>query len=243
MPRHTNSYTGIRHPPMLPRNIGMPSLLIDFGTCKPHQGETMNIAYIHGNRATASSFNHIRSQVSGHAEIMLEYDSAAGFYHNHATMMRELEGKDEIFFIAHSLGGIHALHLAHHLGKRAVGGVTLSTPYGGSAAANVVACFLPFSRVMNDIRPTGRPILEASRLDAPRIWTNVVTLAGASPFMLEQNDGVVTLESMRHRKDIRLVDVDCNHFEVVLNQSAIDVIQDSITEASHADISCLSDFA
>jgi pimeloyl-ACP methyl ester carboxylesterase len=200
----------------------------------PHPGGKMHIAYIHGNRATASSFNFIRSHISGHPEIMLEYDSATGFYRNHEDMLRQLDGKDDVFFIAHSLGGIHALHLAHHLGDRAVGGVTMATPYGGSAAASVVACFLPFSRVLNDIRPTGRPIVEAGDLNVPPNWTNIVTLAGASPFMIEPNDGVVTLESMRHRRDIRLVDIDCNHFEVVLNEAALGVVQRTIAEASHA---------
>jgi hypothetical protein len=52
--------------------------------------------------------------------------------------------------------------------------------------------------------------------------------------MLEPNDGVVTLESMRHRRDIRLVDVDCNHFEVVLHEQAVNVIEQSIVEASYA---------
>jgi pimeloyl-ACP methyl ester carboxylesterase len=194
----------------------------------------MNIVYIHGNRATASSFNFIRSRITGHPETMLEYDSATGFHRNHENMMDQLDGKEDIFFIAHSLGGVHALHLAHYLGKRVAGGVTMSTPYGGSAAASVVACFMPFSQVLKDIRPTGRPIVEAGRMAVPRIWTNIVTVAGASPLMLEPNDGVVTLESMRHRKDMRLVDVDCNHFEVVLNEHSIDVIEQSIVEASYA---------
>jgi pimeloyl-ACP methyl ester carboxylesterase len=198
----------------------------------------MNIVYIHGNRATASSFNFIRSRINENSETMLEYDSAAGFYHNHQNMFDQLVEMKDIFFIAHSLGGVHALHLAHHLGSRVVGGVTMSTPYGGSAAASVVACFMPFSQVMKDIRPTGRPIIEAGRLEAPRNWTNIVTVAGASPFMLEPNDGVVTIDSMRHRKDIRLVNVDCNHFEVVLNKQATDVIKQSIVEAScaHSDL-------
>lgn len=200
----------------------------------------MNIVYIHGNRATASSFNYIRANVTGHPEIMLEYDSAAGFYRNHAAMLRQLDDKDDIFFIAHSLGGIHALHLAHHLGRRAIGGVTLATPYGGSTAASIVSCFMPFSQVMKDIRPTGGPIVDAGGMKAPRIWTNVVTLAGASPFMLMPNDGVVTLKSMRHRSDIRLAEVECNHFEVVLNELALAVIQESIIEATHAGASPLT---
>jgi pimeloyl-ACP methyl ester carboxylesterase len=203
----------------------------------------MNIVYIHGNRATPTSFNFIRSRIARHHETMLEYDSATGFYCNHEKMMEQLDGKEDIFFVAHSLGGIHALHLAHHLGMRVVGGVTMSTPYGGSTAANVMACFMPFSQVMKDIRPTGRPIMEASRLKAPRIWTNIVTVGGSSPFMLEPNDGVVTLESMRHRKDIRLVDVDCNHFEVVMYEHTVDVIKQSISEASYAHVELAKTYA
>lgn len=194
----------------------------------------MHIVYIHGNRASASSFNFIRSQLTGHEEIFLEYDSADGFYHNHDRMMDELDGKEDLFFIAHSLGGIHAFHLAHHLGERTLGGVTMSTPYGGSSAASVVACFMPFSQVMKDIRPTGQPIMEAHAMEAPAVWTNVVAVGGASPFMLEPNDGVVTLASMRHRADIRLVEADCNHFEVVLSEQAVAVIRQSIADASRA---------
>jgi pimeloyl-ACP methyl ester carboxylesterase len=191
----------------------------------------MHLVYIHGNGAAAASFNFIRSRIGGHPETLLEYDSAAGFYRNHEEMLRQLDGKDDLFFIAHSLGGIHALHLAHHLGERAAGGVTMATPYGGSVAACMVACFMPFSQVMKDIRPTGRPIVEAGQMKPPRNWTNIVSLAGASPFMLEPNDGVVTLESMRHRRDIRLVDLDCTHFDVMVNEQAADVIRQSINEA------------
>ncbi len=46
--------------------------------------------------------------------------------------------------------------------------------------------------------------------------------------MLAANDGVVTLGSMRHRSDIQLVDIDCNHFEIVLNPQAVAVIGQEI---------------
>ena len=95
----------------------------------------MNLVYIHGNHATADSFNFIRSKLRGHNDILLEYDSSHGFYTNHATMLEQLRGLDDVFFVAHSLGGIHALHLADELGSRVMGGVTMSTPYGGSEAA------------------------------------------------------------------------------------------------------------
>jgi hypothetical protein len=46
--------------------------------------------------------------------------------------------------------------------------------------------------------------------------------------MLAANDGVVTLGSMRQRSDIQLVDVDSNHFEIVLNPHAVAVIEQEI---------------
>jgi hypothetical protein len=52
--------------------------------------------------------------------------------------------------------------------------------------------------------------------------------------MLAANDGVVTHDSMRHRADIRLVDVDCNHFEIVLNPHAVSIIRQELEQAEGA---------
>ena len=189
----------------------------------------MNLVYIHGNHATADSFNFIRSKLPGHNDILLEYDSSHGFYTNHAAMLERLDGLDDVFFVAHSLGGIHALHLADELGSRVIGGVTLSTPYGGSEAAEMVACLLPFSQVLKDIRPSSAPIVAGRDMSLSVPWTNLVSTSGSSPFMLAANDGVVTLGSMRIRRDIQLVDIECNHFEIVLNQKAVTVIEQEIS--------------
>jgi len=194
----------------------------------------MNLVYIHGNHATADSFNFIRSKLPGHTDIPLEYDSGHGFYTNHASMLKRLDGLDNLFFIAHSLGGIHALHLADELGSRVLGGVTMSTPYGGSEAAEVVSCLLPFSQVLQDIKPRSAPIIAAKDIALSVPWTNLVSTAGHSPFMLAANDGVVTHDSMRHRSDIRLVDIDCNHFDIVLNQEALGIIRQELKQAERA---------
>jgi pimeloyl-ACP methyl ester carboxylesterase len=188
----------------------------------------MNLVYIHGNHATADSFNFIRSRLPGHTDILLEYDSGHGFYTNHAAMLDRLDGLDDVFFVAHSLGGIHALHLAQELGSRVIGGVTMSTPYGGSEAAEMVACLMPFSQVLQDIRPRSAPIIAAREIQLSVPWTNLVSTSGSSPFMLAANDGVVTLGSMRHRNDFHLVDIGCNHFDIVLNPQALAVIEQEI---------------
>lgn len=190
----------------------------------------MNIVYIHGNRASAESFNFIRTQLPHYEAILLEYDSEDGFYNNHGKMVDQLKGVNDIFFVAHSLGGIHALHLANQAPERIRGGVTLSTPYGGSEIAEFAKYFFPFSQVLKDIHPRSNPIVEANGFTALPPWTNVVSVRGNSPLIGAANDGVVTRSSMRHRDDIRLVEVQSNHYEVVLSEETLSIIKEAIME-------------
>ncbi|QAU33583.1 alpha/beta hydrolase [Janthinobacterium sp. 17J80-10] len=190
----------------------------------------MNIVFIHGHRATAQSFNFLSSKLSRHKHIYLEYNSDNGFYANHQDMLRKIDGIDDIFLVAHSLGGIHALHLAEELQSRILGAVTISTPYGGSEAAEVLAYMMPFNKVFQDIRPKGAPIVNSLQFEPPCAWTNIVSVKGHSPFMATANDGVVTLASMRQRDDMRLVEIESNHYEVLLNEDTVATIRKAIRE-------------
>lgn len=190
----------------------------------------MNIIYVHGNQSSGQSFNFIQSHLSAYDSVVLEYDSENGFYNNHLAMLERIKHVDDIFFVAHSLGGIHALHLANKLAGKVLGGVTLSTPYGGSKAAEVVQFILPFSKVVRDIQPLSRPILEANRFEVVQPWINIATTEGHSPFMSAANDGVVTQDSMRHRDDMTVVEVASNHYEVLLSHQVVNVIKDAIKE-------------
>jgi len=185
------------------------------------------IVYIHGASATAESFTHIREYVREHTElpdIALEYNSADGFDHNLDLMKGALDDAERLFFVSHSLGGIYALYLASHYRDRTCGGISLSTPYGGCAQADFARYFLPFNRLMKDIGTMSEPMQEARRLPCPPNWTNVVTTRGDSPWIHERNDGVVTIESMRYRDDFELIDVDVNHYEVVLSNRVVEII-------------------
>lgn len=190
----------------------------------------MNIVFIHGHRATAQSFNFLSGKLHGHKHIYLEYNSDNGFYANHGDMLEQLAGIDDIFLVAHSLGGIHALHVADELQSRIVGAVTISTPYGGSEAAEILAYMMPFHKVFQDIRPRGAPIVNSKGFEPPCTWTNIVSVKGHSPFMVAANDGVVTLASMRQRDDMRLVEVESNHYEVLMNESTVATIRSAIRE-------------
>jgi hypothetical protein len=164
------------------------------------------------------------------SDIALEYNSEAGFDHNLAEMKGQLDDQDRLFFVSHSLGGIYALHLANYYSATTVGGVSLSTPYGGSRQADFARYFLPFNRLMKDIGPMSRPMADAKKLPAPPNWTQVVTTRGASPWIQESNDGVVTLESQRYRQDFELVELPLNHYEVVISNAVVELVLDRIAQ-------------
>ena len=189
------------------------------------------IVYIHGASATAESFTHIRQFVRDtydEQDLALEYRSEDGFYNNLSTMMEQLADAERLFFVSHSLGGIYALHLANHYQDITRGGVSLSTPYGGSKQADFARYFLPFNRLMKDIGPMSRPMAESQHMPAPHNWTQIVTTRGTSPWIQEANDGVVTLESMRYRQDFEIVELPLNHYEVVVSNRTSEIILDRI---------------
>ena len=186
----------------------------------------MQLVYIHGASATSESFNYIRSKIGD--GITINYDSRNGFENNLKNIKIELDPFKDIFFVAHSLGGIYSLHLANIMPKQVLGAVTLSTPYGGAEVADFAKYFLPFSRLMRDIGPSSWAMRQADKIKIQHPWTNVVTVQGQSPFIVEPNDGVVTISSMRHHADMELVEVDYNHYEVVLSDKIVSIIRERI---------------
>ena len=188
----------------------------------------MLLVYIHGANATSDSFNYIREHIGGN-DLVINYDSRNGFEKNLADMRYQLEKYSKIFFICHSLGGIYALHLANAMPDQVLGAVTLSTPYGGAEVADVAKYFLPYSRLLKDIGPNSWAMRQANRIDVQHPWCNIVTVKGDSPWVLGHNDGVVTISSQKHHaKDMDLIEVEYNHYEVVLNDQVLGIIQERL---------------
>ena len=188
----------------------------------------MQLVYIHGASATSESFNYIRSKIGD--GIAVNYDSRNGFENNLEAIKEQIGESKNVFFIAHSLGGIYSLHLANAIPKQVLGAVTLSTPYGGAEVADYAKFFLPFSRLMRDIGPSSWVMRQADKIKIQHPWTNVVTIQGQSPFIIEPNDGVITISSMKHHEDMELVEVDYNHYEVVLSDEVIKIIKERIKQ-------------
>ena len=171
----------------------------------------MKIVYIHGANATKMSFDYIRGHLKKYDYIDLEYNANLGFEHNLAKMKRLLDSNN-LFFVCHSMGGLYAVHLAHHFKKQTIGAVTLSTPYGGIELAKY---FFPFSYLIQDINPHNTTIQQTNALPITHPWYNIVTVQGHNPWIPLKNDGVVTIASQTHRTDMHFEHVDLNHHEVL----------------------------
>jgi pimeloyl-ACP methyl ester carboxylesterase len=186
------------------------------------------IVYIHGASATAESFNFIRDHIKD-KNIAIEYDSAHGFEENLNEMKQVIQKYTNIIFICHSLGGIYALHLADSFPNRVKGAITMSTPYGGAEVADYAKYFLPFSRLLKDIGPNSWPMRTAKDIKIRHPWVNIVSTAGKSPWMNVPNDGIVTIASMKkHQQDMDIIEVDVNHYEVVISHAVLDIIKERL---------------
>jgi pimeloyl-ACP methyl ester carboxylesterase len=186
----------------------------------------MTLVYIHGASATSESFNYIRSKLGSGIDI--NYDSRNGFENNLKSMQDQLEDVKDIAFVAHSLGGVYSLHIANAMPEQVKGAVTLSTPYGGAEVAEFAKFFLPFSRLMRDIGPSSWAMKQAKQIKIQHPWTNIVTVKGQSPFIIEPNDGVVSIASQKHHEDMELLEVDYNHYEVVLSDQVVGLIKERV---------------
>ena len=180
--------------------------------------------YIHGATATGQSFNYIRDIIRGKS-MVLEYDSEAGFFNNLDRLSEEIAvTSDRLFFVGHSLGGIYSLSLAKRFESRTLGGVTISTPYGGSEIAPFLKYFVPFNRLLKEIGPTSKPILHARDIELSVPWCNIVTTRGNSPWIATPNDGVVTVESQKLHSGFDYIEIAVNHYEVLLDPEVVQII-------------------
>ena len=95
----------------------------------------------------------------------------------------------------------------------------------------MVRLFLPFSRLMQDIGPDSWPMRTARDIKYSSPWTNIVSTRGNSPFINDDNDGVVTLSSMRaHADAMDLIDSHYNHYEILLSYRTVEIVAQALLD-------------
>jgi hypothetical protein len=76
---------------------------------------------------------------------------------------------------------------------------------------------------------------QADQIEIHHPWTNIVTVKGSAAWIMGPNDGIVTVASQRHHdQGMELIEVDYNHYEVVLSDQVIAIIQDKIAAINNS---------
>ena len=177
---------------------------------------------IHGANQTSKSFVYIKNQLPSWRFIDVDYNSHESFDKNLKRMVSQLKHLGPVFVVGHSLGGVYAAHLTQHI--NVIGAVTLASPYGGSSMADWARYLVPGFQLLKDIGRRSKPIVELQNIKLSVPWVQVVGTRGNVPWMPEPNDGVLTLDSVRAMPDIDYVELPVNHYEIVCDDTVVDII-------------------
>lgn len=188
-------------------------------TLAPH------FVFIHGANQTSSSWSHILAHLQPKNYTLIEYNSKHPFAYNLEQMTEQLSNTENIFFVAHSLGGIYSLYLYEQYKENVVGAVTISTPYGGSSLARFLRYMFPTYQIFKDICPTSPAIYLGNQVSITVPWTQIVSTGGHHPIHILPNDGVVTINSMMNRSDIDYLVVNEDHYDVMYSNEVINTIK------------------
>lgn len=188
-----------------------------------------NILYIHGAYATAASLRHMVGRFPAHRAVFADYDcrttSVDVVVHRlKATAAKGFSG-EAYSIVAHSLGGVVGMRLAAS-GEPVERMFTMSTPFGGCPAAAFFTLVFALAPVFADINPYGptiRSILE-SEIRVP--IRSIVSTAGGTPLIAEDNDGVVTVASQTRLVGPDYHAVAVNHHAVVQSGPVIDLARE-----------------
>ncbi len=181
-----------------------------------------HVVFIHGANASPKSFNYIveNSNITNCTKV--RYFSNDGFYNNLEKIKNQLKDINEpVFIIAHSLGGIYALHLTQYI--KVIGVVSIASPFGGSRTADWARFFVP-RRYYNEIGVNSSPVQQGHEIPIKFPWTQVVTTEGAIPVHIVKNDGVCTVSSMKFRKDMQHKEIPYNHYEIMNSPEVVNIV-------------------
>lgn len=171
------------------------------------------IVYLHGLNCSSKIWRHLLAELPPHSAHCIDYDSQARVEDSYQFILSRLPHK-QFSIIGHSLGGILGYLLAAR-GGQVKNLVSISTPFGGSSVANLLKWFYPTFKIFRDLAPHSDVIAEVKRTQLNLPFLSLVSTSGHLPFIVGENDGVVTIDSQMSINASRRVKLQCNHFEAV----------------------------
>jgi pimeloyl-ACP methyl ester carboxylesterase len=184
------------------------------------------IIYVHGAGASAHSFTWLSSQLPASGR-MLAYevnDDPEEVVQRLNTEIASI-GKP-VSLVGHSLGGLIVMGADHTFVDRVV---TLAAPLGGLKMANFLR-WLSSAPLYDTLRPSSSFL---RRLHANPVTRPVLSIVATSglPHIPVPNDGVLTVSTQTALSGPTYVSLPVNHFEVLLNLEAANLIKGFLFDA------------
>lgn len=185
----------------------------------------MKLVYLHGAHGSETCFNYLRSKLD-YDNVVLPYLSSERFEDNLKTLLEKcLNLNDQVFFIGHSLGGIYAYHLAQLLMDKVVGAVTIAAPYGGTFLCDLLGVFFPHYPLWKDVSTRSPVIRSLRKMSAPTNWHQIVCQTKRTGYLMENNDGLLTVSSQMALSGVNYIPVESTHYEVLMNDDVVSIIR------------------
>lgn len=187
-----------------------------------------HIAYIHGLNSSPLSFSYIAENLPEHKSYLIRYKSHQRLGDSIAEVLAQLPPDQKLTLVGHSLGGVIAALIAGDNPGRIEKLVGISSPFRGSRAACTLR-WLPGSMlVFDDIVPRGHHIVKCRDLTLEVPTLSIITTGGHLQTSPEPNDGVVAVESQKGLRFGKKIEINANHFEVLLSDRTVGILEDFI---------------
>lgn len=186
----------------------------------------LNVVYIHGLNSSHHSFNYVVRELPPHNAICVDYKSQQSLVASVFEVIKQIPQDEKVALVGHSLGGVIASLIAGDNESRIDKLVTISSPLGGSKAANTLRWFPNTFPVLNDIVPRGPLITRCSSLNLSTPTLSIISTGGHLPTSPERNDSVVAVSSQKALKFAKHVEIPANHFEVLVHDKTVRELKD-----------------
>lgn len=188
-----------------------------------NEDQNMKILTIHGAFSSSNVFNHIKHKLSNYKFDDFSYQNqhrdVASVIENCNNYIKNID--DDVILIGHSLGGVIGSNLLSN--KNVKGLITIASPIAGIKVNFYVSTFFFKPTFVQEITPFSPTIVSCKEnLDLTKKHvSHIITTNGYSPFMYNDNDGVVTVESQVYGNNNKIY-LSANHHDVLQHPNTID---------------------
>lgn len=185
-----------------------------------------HVAYIHGLNSSQMSFKYILEKLPEHHPHLIGYASHQPLKDSIEDVLKQLPKKHTLSLVGHSLGGVIATLIAADYPEKIEKLITISSPLQGSRAAETLRWIPGSLSVLNDIVPRGPLITRVCGLKLKVPTVSIISVGGHLATSPEPNDSVVAVSSQRALQFGKKIEINANHFEVLLHDRTAKIIND-----------------